>query len=443
MCITRRLLDYAGLDGLGLEVSSFVEYDPSAGGDGDDSSQHLGTAGWFAGVREGRCLFGINVSELDQPEALCGVMAHEVAHAYRQARELRADDRDVEEKLTDLTTVYLGLGVLTCNNTRRADLVRDARGAGIVRSGAGYLSVEAMCFLLAAQTVVRGYGGADVERVAKFLGSAQALCFRRAHRELDRDRGALLERLGVSQEVAATRPRPLPAFRPPSGERAAGPGVPWGRYVYRAAHPRRGAWFLRGLLAGVALTAAGRGLGAERGVGALIPLLALAGLAWGAAHPRYACSAPACGASLPPNADECQWCRGLVLGELREPPLTFATGECRRHRIYRLRGDRAWRYALTTLALAGFAGFALVPAGLPGEAYFGVILLGAAVAWFVGRGRRRDVCSAGGCDTVLEPFLRECPRCLGEICGDVVKKGRYESAEEAARREAAGAPRAP
>jgi hypothetical protein len=46
-------------------------------------------------------------------------MGHEVAHAYRSHHRLQVDDRDREELLTDLTTIYLGFGILSVNNSYR------------------------------------------------------------------------------------------------------------------------------------------------------------------------------------------------------------------------------------------------------------------------------------------------------------------------------------
>jgi hypothetical protein len=82
--ITRRLADYARLDELEFEIVEFVnviEPDP------DMPYRHV--AGFFAGIENGTCRFGINVPALGDAEPLAGIMAHEVAHAFRASRGAR------------------------------------------------------------------------------------------------------------------------------------------------------------------------------------------------------------------------------------------------------------------------------------------------------------------------------------------------------------------
>src|SRR5205814_2701759 len=65
--------------------------------------------------------FAFNETAPSDPEHMAGVMAHEVAHAYRTFHQLadEAADRDREEWLTDVTAAYLGFGVLVANNSYR------------------------------------------------------------------------------------------------------------------------------------------------------------------------------------------------------------------------------------------------------------------------------------------------------------------------------------
>src|SRR5215213_10372441 len=72
--LTQRLMSLAGLDRLTFSLSEFDE---------ESDAWDAGTAGWFAGIENGRCHFGVHVRQLGDPEAAVGVMAHEVAHAWR------------------------------------------------------------------------------------------------------------------------------------------------------------------------------------------------------------------------------------------------------------------------------------------------------------------------------------------------------------------------
>jgi len=193
--LLHRVLGYAGLDHLELtlDIDRFSDATGKVLSDGR-AGGHRGTAAWFAGIRDGVCSFGVDTAQLRDPEGLVGTLAHEVAHAYREAHELRVADRAVDEPLTDLTTVYLGLGILTANASQRFRSGRDGAGASwYSRAEGGYLPMQAMSYLLAAQIVARGAATAPIARV---LAPNQRACFKAACTDLG-PRDALLERLGL------------------------------------------------------------------------------------------------------------------------------------------------------------------------------------------------------------------------------------------------------
>ncbi|MFT3692111.1 MAG: hypothetical protein QM831_03150 [Kofleriaceae bacterium] len=191
--LIQRLLGYAGLDHLRLtlEIDQFsqatgkVLMDGTAGG-------HEGTAAWFAGIRDGVCAFGLDTRGLEDPIGLIGVLAHEVAHAYRHEKALRQPVTAHEERLTDLTTVYLGSGILTTNATQRFRSGQKGAGSWYSRAQAGYLPMQSMSYLLAAQVVARG---TPPSPIAKGLSPNQRACFKAACASLERP--ALCEQLGL------------------------------------------------------------------------------------------------------------------------------------------------------------------------------------------------------------------------------------------------------
>jgi hypothetical protein len=115
--LARRLLRYAGLERLGVRVTLFdADRDVTPG---STSERHHGAAAWFAGIEDGVCLFGAERGQLDDPLGVTAAMAHEVAHAFRRVHAVEVDDTQIEERLTDLTTVLLGFGLLTTNASSR------------------------------------------------------------------------------------------------------------------------------------------------------------------------------------------------------------------------------------------------------------------------------------------------------------------------------------
>lgn len=176
--LLQRLLGYADLGGLRLQVERFagersVDHVDARG---EAVYRHHGAAAWFGGLdrRYGSAdtaRFGCEERLLDEAgEALVGVLAHEVAHAFRHAHGLVRDAREEEEQLTDLTTIYLGFGVFTVNNTHRYRTGMTGDMASSQQwSRAGYLSPETMSFALGAQLVARELSCWQAWRLLRWL----------------------------------------------------------------------------------------------------------------------------------------------------------------------------------------------------------------------------------------------------------------------------------
>lgn len=198
--LLRRVLAYAGLGELGLtiEIDRFADAKGKVMMDGRPGG-HEGTAAWFAGIHDGICAFGVDTRGLEDPVGLIGTLAHEVAHAYRHAKELRQPVRLHEERLTDLTTIYLGFGILTVNATQRFRSGQHGAGSWYSRSEGGYLGMQSMSYLLAAQVVARGIAPSSI---AGLLATNQRACFKAACKQLA-DRAALLERLSLPRTEAS------------------------------------------------------------------------------------------------------------------------------------------------------------------------------------------------------------------------------------------------
>lgn len=127
-----------------------------------------GAAAFFAGRSDdGALRFGLDVRQLDDPESLSGVWAHEVAHAFRHVHGLVTADQELEEELTDLTTIALGFGCLTTNNAWRLRRKSELSGAYVRTETStqrfGYLPLQAMAFALGLQVRLRLAEGRSVE----------------------------------------------------------------------------------------------------------------------------------------------------------------------------------------------------------------------------------------------------------------------------------------
>jgi hypothetical protein len=136
-------------------------------------------------------------------------MAHEIAHAYRRFHRLEVRDRDEEERLTDLTTVYLGTGILTTNAAYRYRASGSGNRSSYSHQRIGYLGPDVMSYLLALQVVARGGDATEQKRVARLLETNQASAFRATCASIDRP--ALAPLLGGAPlPPMMTRPPPPP-----------------------------------------------------------------------------------------------------------------------------------------------------------------------------------------------------------------------------------------
>ena len=225
-----RILRYAGLSELDVQVEMFddgrtadLRLEPGAI---VRTQAHEGAAAWFAGIVDDTCLFGAHVSLLGDPGGVTAALAHESAHAFRYARELVVEDRDLEECLTDLSTIYLGLGVLTANASLRHRSWSIGGGGTSLGGHAwstqhlGYLSPQAMCFALAVFERVRERGAAERRAIVDALETNQAGFFKAARRWLEREFegvAALRERIGLPEPSSWPAPVRLEALLGPAG----------------------------------------------------------------------------------------------------------------------------------------------------------------------------------------------------------------------------------
>ena len=324
-----RLLRYAGLDDLGVHVELFAEGEVAPGDPLVKSERHRGAAAWFAGIHDGVALFGANVQQLGDPLGVTAAMAHETAHAFRFAHELDVPDLLTEEQLTDLTTVYLGFGVLTTKSTvrhRSANVDGTPWTSQFERTMLGYLAPQSMAFLLACQVAVRGE---DAAAIAGVLEADQARYFKQALRWLSANVKDLAGRLGIPERAAWPEPHDLaeltaPLAIEPELQRAESAAIaeaheeePGDVPVLRLPESR---------------AMAGAVIGGLLGTGAAIPLwgfvhpvlglvaigaAVVAGVRLGRARPAWECSG--CRCKVARTDSRCPACNGLFVADLQRP----------------------------------------------------------------------------------------------------------------------------
>jgi hypothetical protein len=207
--LLRRLLIYAGLPQLKPAVQLF---EGRHGRPIIEGTHHWDdTPAWFVGLEGDTCRFELNASQIEAPDTLVGVLCHEVAHVWRRFHGLETESPEEEERLTDLTALYLGFGLLVTNNAFKYRTRGDIRGTIVnyewSHQQVGYLSLEEFCFALAIQALARGWSPQQLRRFRGLLEPAQAETFDHAVAHLGRDAAALRERHGLPREPAPAPPR--------------------------------------------------------------------------------------------------------------------------------------------------------------------------------------------------------------------------------------------
>jgi hypothetical protein len=331
--MTRRLMDYAGLTSYEMDFETFVAKQRLEADEHGVLRErgHEGTAAWFAGLEGSRCFFGVSVQQFPEPDVLAATMSHEVAHAYRHIHKLVTEERDTEEMLTDITTVYLGLGLLTCNGAFRyrasGELVGGATITRWSTSQGGYLPPQALAFALAVQYLVRGSKWKALKRAERLLETNQGACFRAACQHLYENVPDLSTRLGVPDastwpKATHTAPRAQQLARPEEKIDAIDGLFNRGYPVFRlrGSDPVGTALILSlvGILSG-SLIMIVVDLALGTGPQSLYPTVG--GIAFGLygfqKGRRYVCSDIRCAAPVDETASTCPGCGGEVRGTIR------------------------------------------------------------------------------------------------------------------------------
>lgn len=109
-----------------------------------------------AGEAAKRMVVAIKSSQLQDPLVLVATVAHELGHAILLGSGLLNPKTDDHEPLTDLLTIFLGLGVFTANSAARFTQYQDERQVGWSMQRLGYLPEEVHGYALAKFSLERG-----------------------------------------------------------------------------------------------------------------------------------------------------------------------------------------------------------------------------------------------------------------------------------------------
>ena len=147
-----RVCGYLGLDPARFDLRLYAEKERLSL-PGERRMVH-GTAGLYQGGE--RPTIWVEVSRLADPPALIATLIHEACHELLLGAGRLTNDEQDHEFVTDLLTVYMGLGIITANATIRESNWRSVGWEGWRVGRQGYLSQPMYGYALALFARTRG-----------------------------------------------------------------------------------------------------------------------------------------------------------------------------------------------------------------------------------------------------------------------------------------------
>jgi hypothetical protein len=145
-----------GVDANRIKLQLYTE--SRSRGDGDLRAEikgsTIGSAGrYLAGEKE---TIAIETSNLSDPMSVAATLSHELAHVRLLGEKRLTGDEDDHELLTDLATVFFGMGIFTANSTFRYSQWSRDGWQGWKASKQGYLDERTLAYALGLWAHLRG-----------------------------------------------------------------------------------------------------------------------------------------------------------------------------------------------------------------------------------------------------------------------------------------------
>lgn len=148
--LVNRVCEYMGVRPETVDTSFYQNERPYPTGE-----LYVGTVGFYT-EEDGRFRIWLATAAIDDPASLVATIAHELRHVlllgHRRVTEAEWD----HEPLTDLLTVFTGMGVFAANAVVRERTLREGHLSWYESSKQGYLNMEMFGYALARFATLRG-----------------------------------------------------------------------------------------------------------------------------------------------------------------------------------------------------------------------------------------------------------------------------------------------
>lgn len=155
--ILDRVCEYMDVDPETIEVR-FMEHEDLAqvhplAANGETREHALGT---YQMRKDGRHAISLDMSQAANPQMMVATIAHELGHVILHGEDRLDPDYEGHEPMTDLITVFYGIGIFNANSSFVFEQWTNSQFQGWRAGGAGYLSEQAFAYALALFAHTRG-----------------------------------------------------------------------------------------------------------------------------------------------------------------------------------------------------------------------------------------------------------------------------------------------
>ena len=144
-----RVASYMNVDPATLNLRFYEDNTPQFEGVINNS-----TAGLYTETDEQFDIW-LEVGSLDDPGNVIGTLSHEIGHVILLGHNRISPDEPDHEELTDLLTVYMGLGIFRANSVVHESNWRAGHWSGWSVGKRGYLSMDMYGYAMALYTLAR------------------------------------------------------------------------------------------------------------------------------------------------------------------------------------------------------------------------------------------------------------------------------------------------
>ena len=152
-----------GIQDLMRRVATYMDIDPDTLNLGfyeDNAPQFEGvtnsrSAGLYTQTDDNFDIW-LEVNSLDDPASVIGTLSHEIGHVILLGQNRVSPEEPDHEELTDLLTVFLGLGVFPANSVVQESNWTAGQWSGWSVGKRGYLSMDMYGYALSLYTLTRG-----------------------------------------------------------------------------------------------------------------------------------------------------------------------------------------------------------------------------------------------------------------------------------------------